>query len=971
MGVPARTGGCIPHTLGVPDSRSGWSFCRVLPIALQPAKAQRNPPPGRFWAGACAGSAFPALGTGVLCHVPRVAPQPPRLEAARAGSGGPGGSRRRARPHWPARGVDLRTARESTAPGSGRGACREQDGGSGVRGALSGPGRRRRLPAPWSPGSPQPPPPPRARHAAPAAMAARPEPGPAGAWPPVTAAAPRCIPAATARAGPGRGRCCCRWSPVAMGCSTPPARTPAGLAASRKSWNFIHEKMSYDTFFTLKRLIERSRSVGEVLRWVTQNPGKVSASHYPIALHKLGQLLQQGDGRGPARVLEQPEFQVLCQAIIGGCSKFDNFSIVNCLYAAAALGLPGESPLVRVLEEESRSRLGRFNQKDVSMVFSSVMRLHPSSPHPLVESCLSSLERHLEKERHPQTLFLLLSYYRLRAQALQGHPPSDQQLINNRKILRLVRHTLGQVSAVREHELALLDEMLALSAQEANNKALEAIFSSQLFYENRQERFIRSMAEWLPRKAENLTPYTMALIAKYVARHRLREPRLLDTIANFLLKRGEQLDSKVIQKLVFPFSRMNYRPSNHGELFPKLEAILEQKAGSSPLATVNILMSMFQLSHFPQSVLHQVFSPAFITNVMSSPYALIVRRYLSLLDAAVELEFRDYSGPRLDPRYRVLMFEHALTADEANRKYSYKGLVAEALRQLVGEECYRQDEVLPPGYCTDFLLWINRSGTVLPLSRIPVASKAPSSHPTTSPAAVSLRSSVLALTSDLQDFAPFAPETPSSPAVSRENSLAGRFLPTLCPAPGGPCFQPPADYYCIPSKEASLESQGSSTLSSPSECLSAQPAGTPDGSSAATLFQFPIGKILEEQEAPASCPDHDRFQGEQPPEEPQGRSPTPGEDSGPPPSPCRPSPKRGPADPHGVEGIQRVVLSVNDKWHYCQNSDILVGSRAMRDRHLRLLGYCLVQLPYTELEKVSGIEEAKLYLRRKLRELRL
>ncbi|NXK00684.1 FASTK kinase, partial [Corythaixoides concolor] len=455
----------------------------------------------------------------------------------------------------------------------------------------------------------------------------------------------------------------------------------------------------------MKRLIERSRSVGEVLRWVTQNPGKVSASHYPIALHKLGQLLQQGqaaaggESRGPGQVLEQPEFQTLCQAIISGCSKFDNFSIVNCLYAAAALGLPGESPLVRVLEDESRSRLGRFNQKDVSMVFSS----------------------------------------------------------------------------------------------EANNKALEAIFSSQLFYENRQERFIRSMAEWLPRKAENLTPYTMALIAKYVARHRLREPRLLDTIANFLLKRGEQLDSKVIQKLVFPFSRMNYRPSNHSELFPKLEAILEQKAGTSPLATVNILMSMFQLSHFPQTVLHQVFSPAFITNVMSIPYALIVRRYLSLLDAAVELEFRDYGGPRLDPRYRVLMFEHALTADEANRKYSYKGLVAEALRQLVGEECYRQDEVLPPGYCTDFLLWINRSGTVLPLSRVPAASKAPSAHPTASPAAVSLRSSVLALTSDLQDFAP-------------------------------------------------------------------------------------------------------------------------------------------------------VVLSVNDKWHYCQNSDILVGSRAMRDRHLRLLGYCLVQV---------------------------
>ncbi|XP_038244796.1 fas-activated serine/threonine kinase [Dermochelys coriacea] len=765
--------------------------------------------------------------------------------------------------------------------------------------------------------------------------------------------------------------------------SLPPDAGRTRGHGKRKSWSFIHEKMSYDTFFTMKRLIERSRSVGEVLRWVTQNPSKVSASHYPIALHKLGQLLQQpqgqamvnGEHRGPSQVLEQPEFQALCQAIISGCSKFDNFSIVNCLYAAAALGLPGESALVQVLEDESRSRLGRFNQKDVSMVFSSVMRLHPSSPHPLVESCLSSLERHLEKERHPQTLFLLLSYYRLRAQALQGHPASDQQLLNNRKILRLVRHTLGQVSAVREHELALLDEMLALCAQEANNKALEAIFSSQLFYENRQERFIRSMAEWLPRKAENLTPYTMALIAKYVARHRLREPRLLDTIANFLLKRGEQLESKVIQKLVFPFSRMNYRPSNHSELFPKLEAILEQKAASSPLATVNILMSMFQLRHFPQAVLHQVFSPAFITNVMSSPYALIVRRYLSLLDAALELEFRDYSGPRLDPRYRVLMFDHALTSDEANRKYSYKGLVAEALRQLVGEECYRQDEVLPPGYCTDFLLWINRSGTVLPLAHVPAAYKVACARPGVPPAASCLRSSVLALTADLQDFAPFAPETPSSPEGPRESNLTGHFLSTLCPAPGGPCYQPPSDYYCSLSKEQSLESQGSSTLSSPSECLAPQPASTSDcsprGTSTAALFQFPISKILEEGEATAGCPGPDR-RGQQAQEELDEGKAAPAEETYALPSPHLPSPKRGPSDGlQGAEEIQRVVLSVNDKWHYCQNSDILVGSRAMRDRHLQLLGYCLVQLPYMELEKVSGVEEAKHYLRQKLRELRL
>lgn len=48
-----------------------------------------------------------------------------------------------------------------------------------------------------------------------------------------------------------------------------------------------------------------------------------------------------------------------------------------------------------------------------------------------------------------------------------------------------------------------------------------------------------------------------------------------------------------------------------------------------------------------------------------------MRRYLSLLDAAVELEYRDYTGPRLQDTHKVLMFDHALTADEVNRKYRY------------------------------------------------------------------------------------------------------------------------------------------------------------------------------------------------------------------------------------------------------------------------------------------------------------
>ncbi|KAF6717125.1 Fas-activated serine/threonine kinase [Oryzias melastigma] len=808
---------------------------------------------------------------------------------------------------------------------------------------------------------------------------------------------------------------------------------PAGGAVSgskKKTWNFIHEKMSYDTFFTMKRLIERSRRPDEVLRWVTQNPAKISHNHYPVALQKIGQLLQAtppshspGDrndgevsGGGAAemegrQILEHQDFQTLCDAIVNDCAKFDNFSVVNCLYAVAALGLPSSSQVVQALEAESQSRLNQFNQKDMSMVFSSSMKLHPGSQHPLTEACLAGLEKNLERERHPQTLFLLLSYYRLKWCSLQSSeptaggaaasgtnssantPPNPDQLLANRKILRLVKHTLASVSAVRDQEMALLDEMLAACAREASNKSLELIFSSHLFYQNRQERFIVSLAEELSKKVDSITPYTMALIAKYVARHRLRETRLLDTIADFLVKKAEYLDSKVIQKLVFPFSRMNYRPSNEQQFFSRLEEVLELKALSSPLATVNILMSLFQLGHFPGLVLHRVFSSAFISNVTNSPYALIVRRYLSLLDAAVELEYRDYTGPRLQDAHKVLMFDHALTADEVNRKYSYKGLVAEAMRQLLGEQSYKQDEVLPPGYYTDFVLWLDSSGRVLPISSgasFPVSVAPPPCIAVTTKTA---DEAVSAVTSEFQKFSPFALEDgaqhpPQTPEGLGGGIETGRFHPHhVCGAaaaasgpaqPGtnggpldyGPYYVPGAEYYSGLAKEHSVESQDSSTLSSPpSDALAPPSTQGPTGTTAPdSLFQFSIGKILEEEGAAGALEvqgtDCELPQFYEEVSYPEG----PGTDRGPTCQHDRPVPGSVPPE---QRQIRRVIMSVNDKWHYCHNSEVLVGSRAMRDRHLRLLGYIILQLPYHELEKLNGIEEVKQYLHKKLLDVSL
>ena len=55
-------------------------------------------------------------------------------------------------------------------------------------------------------------------------------------------------------------------------------------------------------------------------------------------------------------------------------------------------------------------------------------------------------------------------------------------------------------------------------------------------------------------RPEDLTPHVMVLLAQHLARHRLREPQLLEAIAHFLVAQEAQLNSKVGLPPTFPRS---------------------------------------------------------------------------------------------------------------------------------------------------------------------------------------------------------------------------------------------------------------------------------------------------------------------------------------------------------------------------------------------------------------------------------
>ncbi|XP_064431799.1 fas-activated serine/threonine kinase isoform X2 [Mirounga angustirostris] len=332
----------------------------------------------------------------------------------------------------------------------------------------------------------------------------------------------------------------------------------------------------------LQRLLEQARSPGELLRWLGQNPTKVRAHHYPVALRRLGQLL--GSQPRPPPV-EQATLQDLSQLIIRNCPSFDIHTIHVCLHLAVLLGFPSDGPLMCALEQERRFRL-------------------PPKPPPTLQPGLRSGQR------------------------------------------------------------------------------LEAALSCPRFLRRPQQHLIRSLAEARP---EELTPHVMVLLAQHLARHRLREPQLLEAIAHFLVVQEAQLSSKVVQKLVLPFGRLNYLPLEQ-QFMPCLERILAREAGVAPLATVNILMSLCQLRCLPFRALHFVFSPSFINHVS---------------DTAVELELPGYRGPRLPRRQQVPIFPQPLITDRARCKYRLPAVCQQlwccASREDPGPLPTLPSQVLSPG----------------------------------------------------------------------------------------------------------------------------------------------------------------------------------------------------------------------------------------------------------------------------------
>ncbi|XP_043920811.1 FAST kinase domain-containing protein 3, mitochondrial [Protopterus annectens] len=69
---------------------------------------------------------------------------------------------------------------------------------------------------------------------------------------------------------------------------------------------------------------------------------------------------------------------------------------------------------------------------------------------------------------------------------------------------------------------------------------------------------------------------------------------------------------------------------------------------------------------------------------------------------------------------------------------------------------------------------------------------------------------------------------------------------------------------------------------------------------------------------------------------------------------------------HYDEVYRRIALCIDDQKRFCTNTQTLLGIEAIKQRHLRLLGYEVVQIPFYEFEKLQHKKDVVDYLHGKI-----
>nr|XP_006815180.1 PREDICTED: FAST kinase domain-containing protein 3-like [Saccoglossus kowalevskii] len=747
---------------------------------------------------------------------------------------------------------------------------------------------------------------------------------------------------------------------------------------------------------TMLRIILQCHDVPHIFRVISQNPTKAYPHHLAIGIRYAVEVCDENNEG--YEFINTSEFQQISDKLALNCGTLSNVNLLRTVECLKSIGVANNMTLLVALVNECSRRIPAFAVHDVSKLLEYLIILKVDNT-ALIDSCVNRIESHLNQITNGRILVPLLGYYEKKFNELTEKSSDDHQTelkILSQRVTPILEVFLRYNKSPVIHDILKIGNLasfcLQWGIQSDDQVLLESLLHNRTFFQFPHEEFIHTLCCEMPQHFKTLDLSTISLINRYVSWHAVRDTMLLDAISEFITDNISRLKVADLQRLLLPLGKLNYLPKNCSQLFAKIDEMMQKHFWLSPMATVNVMLSLIQMGHF-SALLSNLLSPNFLENLSNSGAYRFddMKPKLCILDKAIELDYPAYNGARLPDDIKITAFYSQ--KDRFKPSQHLRDVTTCMDKITTGTQFYNYRPVLLPGYRADFEFFLDEDGNFLPVKDF-----------VADPDIDAVQGKVISQQNDLK----ITSETLSNQRLvhgftnqQQNNTMS---LPDLSKQFAGNLFQQGSlNPYLVKEPEAIDKIEGSDNagycdesddgnLTKNEGFYSKNAAYDSDdncnvGSDAfyATYGKKPImnpfGLIFQNStsnndNAEKSDSDDEttsavyqkkdssdyllkeqqEFEFEQPDEIENQQS-------------------MEFVDKQNVlpwqlaaksDYFRRVIVLVQDKLYYTHKSIMLLSRQDMQIRHLKAMGFDLIQLPYYEIDKLDDIEQLTEYVKAKI-----
>uniref|UniRef100_A0A3P8XSB4 FAST kinase domains 3 n=1 Tax=Esox lucius TaxID=8010 RepID=A0A3P8XSB4_ESOLU len=449
-----------------------------------------------------------------------------------------------------------------------------------------------------------------------------------------------------------------------------------------------------------------SRQVLRLLRTVEIMSDTMAAE----ALHRVADLEREGHSLKDPAVLEKDPLWSLCCQLEEDSGRLTEAGLVSALLACTRLYLDPWSTLVVRLVSESQRRLDSTQMSLGQLCTLGRALLALEGPGcGMLEQVMEQVQRQEPAQWSPKELTDVYGLLQAgvgmeaRYQGLLNTMHSRAVSVSSRMDPLAVSSVLGALVVMNQTQTVPLVISLCKQAvrhiPHFRDEELGMVLGALMHFGHSDHSFVEAMERHVPKTAFTAHPETVTKVIHYLGRRNILSPAVFDAVAESFVYRADDYTTSQVARQIMAFGKLNYLPPNAGEVFRKVEAVLDTRFSHfQPRTLLNLLHSCILVERFPVNFVSKVFNRFFLQQLQEQDTGIdrIVLAQLTQLYMTVKLECPFYAGPRLLPAYHVKSFLTPGRSLETPVDGHLYNRVKNGLVDLLGDRAYFASRVLTP-----------------------------------------------------------------------------------------------------------------------------------------------------------------------------------------------------------------------------------------------------------------------------------